>query len=99
VEGQPPRPVGVVHLKDLLYKDTPWPEPVDLRAIARKTYLTGPEVPLEDLLTELRKRRVHLALVQDGQGQLWSASSPWRIFWSNWWAPSKTSSSATPPCA
>lgn len=70
VEGQPPKPVGVVHLKDLLYKDTPWPEPVDLRAIARKFYLTGPEVALEDLLTELRKRRVHLALVQDGQGQL-----------------------------
>lgn len=70
LEGQPPRPVGVVHLKDLLYKDTPWPDPVDLRAIARKTYLTGPEVALEDLLTELRKRRVHMALVQDAQGQL-----------------------------
>lgn len=70
MEGQPPRPVGVVHLKDLLYKDTPWPDPVDLRAIARKYYLTTPEVPLEDLLTELRKRRVHLALVQDGQGQV-----------------------------
>lgn len=70
LEGQPPKPVGVVHLKDLLYKDTPWPEPVDLRAIARKTYLTTADMPLEQLLTELRKRRIHMALVLDAQGQL-----------------------------
>lgn len=70
LEGQPPKPVGVVHLKDLLYKDTPWPEPVDLRAIARKTFITSPDMPLEHLLTELRRRRVHMALVQDAQGQL-----------------------------
>ncbi len=70
LEGTPPKPLGVVHLKDLLYKDTPWPDAVDLRAIARKTYVTHPEVALEDLLTELRKRRIHMALVQDGQGQL-----------------------------
>ena len=70
LDGNPPKPLGVVHLKDLLYKDTPWPDAVDLRAIARKTYVTAPEVALEDLLTELRKRRIHMALVQDAQGQL-----------------------------
>lgn len=70
LEGTPARPVGIVHLKDLLYKDTPWPEAVDLRAIARKTYLTTPDVALEELLTELRKRRVHMALVQDAKGEI-----------------------------
>lgn len=69
-EGDPPRPIGIVHLKDLLYKDTPWPEPVDLRSIARKTYLAAADLPLEQLLTELRKRRVHMALVQDGTGRI-----------------------------
>ncbi len=70
LEGDPPRPLGIVHLKDLLHRDTLWPDPVDLRAIARKTYLTTPDMPLEHLLTELRKRRVHMALVQDAKGQL-----------------------------
>lgn len=69
-EGDPLRPVGIVHLKDLLYKDTPWPDPVDLRTIARKTYLASPDLPLEHLLTELRKRRVHMALVQDADGRI-----------------------------
>jgi CBS domain containing-hemolysin-like protein/mannitol/fructose-specific phosphotransferase system IIA component (Ntr-type) len=68
--GDPPRALGVVHLKDLLFKDTPWPEPVDLKAIARKTYLAPPDMPLEQLLTELRRRRIHMALVQDTQGAL-----------------------------
>lgn len=70
LEGTPPRAIGVVHLKDLLYKDTPWPDAVDLKAIARKTYLAPPDMPLEQLLTELRRRRIHMALVQDPQGAL-----------------------------
>ncbi len=70
LEGSPPRVVGIVHLKDLLHRDTPWPDPVDLRAIARKTYVTTPEMPVEQLLTELRKRRVHMAMVQEPTGQL-----------------------------
>lgn len=70
MDGTPPKALGVVHLKDLLYKDTPWPEAVDLKSIARKMYLTTPDVALEDLLTELRKRRIHMALVQDANGQL-----------------------------
>lgn len=69
-EGDPQRPLGIVHLKDLLYKDTPWPEPVDLRTIARKTFVAAPDLPLEQLLTELRKRRVHMALVQEAGGKV-----------------------------
>ena len=70
LEGAPPRPIGIVHLKDLLYKDTPWPDPVDLKAIARKAHMTTPETLLENLLTDLRRRRTQIALVQDSQGKL-----------------------------
>lgn len=68
--GSPPRPLGVVHLKDLLYQGVPWPDPVDLKSIARKTYLTAPDVTLEQLLTDLRRRRVHMALVKNAQGDI-----------------------------
>jgi CBS domain containing-hemolysin-like protein len=70
VEGTPPRPVGVLHLKDMLNEGVPWPDPVDLRAIMRKTHVTTRDTPLEQLLTDLRRRRVHMALVQDEGGAL-----------------------------
>jgi CBS domain containing-hemolysin-like protein len=70
LEGDPPRPVGVVHLKDLLMEGVPWPEPVDLRSIVRKTHLTTPDTPLEQLLTDLRRRRVHMALVKGPEGRV-----------------------------
>lgn len=70
LEGNPPRALGILHIKDLLHSSQSWPDPVDLRAIARKTYLTTPDMPLEQLLTELRRRRIHMALVQNNLGQL-----------------------------
>ena len=70
LEGNPPRPLGIVHIKDLARSSTPWPGPTDFKAIAHKTFLTTPDTPLEQLLTELRRRRIHMALVQDAKGQL-----------------------------
>jgi CBS domain containing-hemolysin-like protein len=70
LEGNPPRAIGIVHIKDLARSNTPWPEPTDFKAIAHKTYITNPDTPLEQLLTELRRRRIHMALVQDAKGQL-----------------------------
>jgi CBS domain containing-hemolysin-like protein/mannitol/fructose-specific phosphotransferase system IIA component (Ntr-type) len=70
LEGNPPRALGIVHIKDLARANTPWPEPTDFKAIAHKTFLTTPDTPLEQLLTELRRRRIHMALVQDAKGQL-----------------------------
>jgi CBS domain containing-hemolysin-like protein len=70
LEGNPPRSLGIIHIKDLVRGGTPWPDPIDLRAIAHKTYMTTPDMPLEQLLTELRRRRIHMALVQDTKGQL-----------------------------
>ena len=70
LEGDPPRLLGVVHLKDFMNEGIPWPNPVDLKAIVRKTFLTTPDTPLEQLLTDLRRRRIHMALVKDSEGQL-----------------------------
>lgn len=70
LEGDPPKPLGIVHLKDLLTEGIPWPDPVDLKAIARKSHFTNPDTPLEQLLTELRRRRVHMAFVKNETGAL-----------------------------
>jgi CBS domain containing-hemolysin-like protein len=70
LEGNPPRPLGVVHIKALVQGHTAWPAPVDLKALAYKPFITTPDTPLEKLLTELRRRRTHMALVQDIQGKL-----------------------------
>ncbi len=70
VEGEPERVLGVVHLKDLMAEGVPWPEAVELKGVVRKTHVTTPETPLEQLLTDLRRRRVHMALVKDGEERL-----------------------------
>jgi len=70
LEGNPPRPLGIIHIKDLARSSTPWPDRTDFKAIAHKTYITTPDMALEQLLTELRRRRVHMALVQDAKGRL-----------------------------
>lgn len=70
LEGTPPKPIGIVHLKDLLTEGVPWPDPVELKAISRKAHYTTPEVPLEQLLTEMRRRRNHMAFVKNEAGEL-----------------------------
>jgi CBS domain containing-hemolysin-like protein len=70
VEGDPPRLLGIVHFKDLLYHPAPWPNAVNLREIARKAHITTLETPLEQLLSELLRIRAHMALVQDQAGCL-----------------------------
>ncbi|MFH0909648.1 MAG: CNNM domain-containing protein [bacterium] len=70
LEGNPPKPVGILHIKALVQGRTAWPDPVDLKAIAHKICVTTPETPLEQLLTELRRRRMHMALVQDSAGRM-----------------------------
>jgi len=69
-EGDPPRCLGIVHLKDLVSENVPWPDEVDLKAMVRKTHLTTPDTLLEQLLTDLRRRRVHMALVKDPTDRL-----------------------------
>ena len=63
------RPVGFVHVKDLVIQDAC--DAPNLRALARPLLATTETTSLEALLAEMQRRRVHLALVTDKQGR-WS---------------------------
>jgi len=61
------RPAGFVHVKDIVMRgDCSAP---DLRALARPLLATTEATPLETLFAEMQRRRIHLALVTDSQGQ------------------------------
>jgi CBS domain containing-hemolysin-like protein len=70
VEGDPPRPLGVLHLTDLVSAPQGLSQPLDLRALARKVHLTRADVPLEGLLVDLRRERTQMALVQGADDAL-----------------------------
>lgn len=57
------RPVGIVHVKDLLYTG-----PGDLRKLARPYATAREDSPLEVLLADLQRRRSHMVIVVDGAG-------------------------------
>jgi magnesium and cobalt transporter len=59
--------VGMVHLKDVFTFTGP-PESFKLEAILRKPLLVAPQVPVLDLLLQMRQQRMHLALVVDEYG-------------------------------
>ena len=59
-------PVGVVHVKDLFYAGAGEP---DLRKLARPYVTAVEDAPLESLLGELQKSRVHLAVVRNADGK------------------------------
>lgn len=61
-------PLGIVHVKDLLYEAPERLPTADLRAVARPSLTTLEETPLERLLGELRRQRGHLAIVRDAKG-------------------------------
>ncbi|HEX7900876.1 MAG TPA: CNNM domain-containing protein [Planctomycetota bacterium] len=59
------QPIGVIHVKDLFYAGG---QP-DLRKIARPFVTALEDAPLEALLGELQKSRVHLAIVKNADGK------------------------------
>ncbi len=62
-------PLGIVHVKDLLYEGPEKLAALDLGKIARP-YITSPEdAPLENLLSDLQRHRGHLAIVHDAGGR------------------------------
>jgi CBS domain containing-hemolysin-like protein len=61
------RPIGLVHVKDLLLR-ADLPEP-DLRALARPYHTTSESTPLESLLAEMQRRRAHVAIVLGEDGR------------------------------
>ena len=59
--------VGMVHIKDVFAYDGP-PEAFDLEKIVRSPLMVAPQIPVLDLLLQMRQARVHLALVVDEYG-------------------------------
>lgn len=65
IEDNNPDPIGIIHIKDLMLLDHDDP---DLRSI-RRAYLTVSENSLlESLLSEMQKKRIHVALVRNSEG-------------------------------
>ena len=58
---------GMVHIKDV-FAYAGLPEEFRLGAILRKPLLVAPQIPVLDLLLQMRTARVHLALVVDEYG-------------------------------
>ena len=59
--------VGMVHIKDV-FAYVGRPDAFKMEAILRKPLLVAPQVPILDLLLQMRQARMHLALVVDEYG-------------------------------
>jgi len=59
--------IGMVHLKDV-FAYTAAPEEFSLEKILRKPLMVAPQMPVLDLLLQMRQTRTHLALVVDEYG-------------------------------
>ena len=59
--------VGMVHIKDV-FAYVGRPEAFQLETVVRKPLLVAPQIPVLDLLLQMRLARIHLALVVDEYG-------------------------------
>jgi magnesium and cobalt transporter len=59
--------IGMIHIKDV-FAYVGRPEAFSLESILRKPLLVAPQLPITDLLLQMRMQRVHLALVVDEYG-------------------------------
>jgi magnesium and cobalt transporter len=59
--------VGMIHIKDV-FAYSGRPEEFDLESIVRAPLMVAPQVPVLDLLLQMRQARIHLALVVDEYG-------------------------------
>jgi magnesium and cobalt transporter len=59
--------IGMIHIKDV-FAYVGRPEAFTLEAILRKPLLVAPQLPVLDLLLQMRTQRIHLALVVDEYG-------------------------------
>lgn len=66
IDGAPDRPVGFIHLKDLVLGKHDGR--AGLRQLARPLLTTTEATSLESLLAEMQRRRVHAAVVTDPAG-------------------------------
>jgi magnesium and cobalt transporter len=59
--------VGMIHVKDV-FAYVGRPEAFSLEAILRKPLMVAPQMPVLDLLLQMRQQRMHMALVVDEYG-------------------------------
>jgi magnesium and cobalt transporter len=59
--------VGMIHVKDV-FAYVGRPEAFSLEATVRKPLLVAPQIPVLDLLLQMRQQRIHMALVVDEYG-------------------------------
>ncbi|MDA8253659.1 MAG: hemolysin family protein [Rhodospirillales bacterium] len=59
--------IGMVHIKDV-FAYVGRPEAFTLEAILRRPLMVAPQIPVLDLLLQMRQARIHLALVVDEYG-------------------------------
>lgn len=69
LEGPDGFPIGIVHVKDIFYSGRPVLGPDELRALIRPVARVKVDQPLQEVLAELQRRRVHWAVVVDAQGR------------------------------
>jgi len=68
IDADPEKPMGIIHLKDAVFADV---DEVNLPSICRAFISTTEDTLLENLLSEMQRRRIHAALVHDAAGR-WS---------------------------
>lgn len=68
VEGDLDRVVGIIHIKELLWRMQDQEGPVDLRTLARPAFFVPEMKPIQGLLLEFQQRKQHLALVVNEHG-------------------------------
>jgi CBS domain containing-hemolysin-like protein len=59
--------IGIIYAKDLLTYASKGEE-IDLSTIARKSYFIPENIKIDDLLGQMRKRKLHIAIVADEYG-------------------------------
>ena len=64
-DGTESIPHGIVHLKDLLLAGG---QEMDLRTLLRPVIIVSETAPLETVLAEMQKKRIHAVLVKDAKG-------------------------------
>lgn len=69
IDGNNPKPLGIVHVKDLILKGFPDIEEVDLRQIVRPYLTVNEATPVENVLAELQRKHIHVALVVNRTNQ------------------------------
>ncbi len=86
--------VGVVTAMDLLQRGA---EARTLAELMRTPYFVPETKRIDDLLREMQRGRLQMAIVVDEYGGSHRAPSPWRTSWSRSWARSRTSTTARRP--